>query len=104
MRRIYTDKYWYDIKKLDKNIKMNHFYIQKVTNYYNNSYKYILRKIIKNYSFDILYKFINEYDYYPISIDINLNYYKIINTNNSFIYQKIYRKRKFKKILNEKEK
>jgi hypothetical protein len=100
--RVYTEKYWYDIEEFDNKLKYDHFYIQEIEDNMNNRHYFILRKIVKNYSHDILYDYIDDYDYYPISNDMQLRYYKIIDSNNLFLFQKRNRKRKFNRILDEK--
>jgi len=100
--RVNTEKYWYDIVEFDGNVKMNHFYIQEIEDNQANTIRYILRKIVNNYSFNNLYDYVNDYDYYPVGPDmIYLRYYKIIDSNNHILFQKRNRKRKFNRIIDE---
>jgi len=92
---IFTKKYWYaiDIKK-SGNIKLNNFYIQDVTDEYGE--RYIVRKIINNYTDDIVFLY-EDKDYYPAPLSIIRELYEIINTNNPII-KKIIRIKKMKRL------
>jgi len=70
--------------------KVNNFYLQDVLD--EHGIEYIIRKPIHNYHIDMIYNY-REWDYYPMPYDMNLTLYKIINTNNPLIREKLRRKK-----------
>jgi len=97
MKKVVIDDYWYLINEIPCEQKINNFYIQPQYDKYGKIEKYIIRKIISNYSFDILFSFKKE-GYYPIDKDFIPNLYEIENTNNKF-FKKYLRKKKIKRLL-----
>jgi len=91
--------YWYEKGNKVTNEKYNHFYLQKQFDTVKKKTYYDVRKIIKNFDFDMLFKY-EKYDYYPININVISDLYEIKDTNNPAL-KNIIRLNKLKRILDE---
>ena len=96
MKKIHDGNYWYIIDEKPSFQKINHFYAQKQYGRINNTY--CIRKIVSNFSHNILFDHEKE-GYYPININYISELYEIKDTNNKNL-NLINRKEKIKRLLN----
>jgi len=94
--KINTDKFWYEMGEKAEIQNINSYYIQKQHNMDGYVENYTIRKIVNDFSYQILHLF-EEQDYYPINKNFLPDLYEILDTNNKALIN-IMRKKKLKRL------